>query len=145
MGRFEGLLTQRFCNVGLFASLHLPLPPSVPSPLHTSTHTKNVHTMADSRRASTSASHYPRLDNGSSTHGVSEMDPETRDAVLAMRSEWKMYATIAFCHTFRALLKLPRFTGDQLGESEPTFARARVVCRVACYLLIECYQRSLPP
>lgn len=69
--------------------------------------------MSPDARARTS--HYPHLDNGSSTHGTSDMDPETRDAVMAMRGDWKFYATVSFCHTFRALLKLPKFTADQLG------------------------------
>lgn len=51
------------------------------------------------------------------------MDPETRDAVMAMRGDWKFYATVSFCHTFRALLKLPKFTADQLGGFESASRR----------------------
>ena len=71
------------------------------------------NTVGMSPRARTN--HYPRLENGSSSFGTGDMAPETRDAVMAMRSDWKFYATVSFCYTFRAVLKLPKFTADQLG------------------------------
>ena len=49
---------------------------------------------------------------------------------MSMRGDWKFYATVSFCHTFRSLLKLPKFTADQLGAS--------VLCVCACVLACVC-------
>jgi len=58
---------------------------------------------------------YPRLEHGSSTHGLSHLGAPARDAVMAMRSDWKFYAFLSFVHTFKTVLKLPKVTGDQIG------------------------------
>ena len=72
-----------------------------------------TRTMPEPRAA---ASHYPRLENGSSSHGTAEMSPEERDAVMSLRADWKFFALLSFSHTFGAVLKLPKLTADELGE-----------------------------
>lgn len=63
--------------------------------------------------------HYPKLEDGSSVFGLEEylFNRATREHVLGNRSDWKFYALSSFCHTFRAVLRLPAFTGDQLERS----------------------------
>ena len=58
-----------------------------------------------------------RLENGCSTHGLDDVPPETRAAVLALRASWKFFSVQSFCHTFRAVLRLPNFTGDELERA----------------------------
>ena len=79
---------------------------------------KTLGMSPESRARTNTTRGYPRLENGSSSYGTGDMTPETRDAVMSMRSDWKFYATVSFCHTFRAVLKLPKFTADQLGACD---------------------------
>ena len=58
-----------------------------------------------------------RSENGCSTHGLDDASPETRAATLAMRADWKFFAVHSFCHTFRAVLRLPEFTSEELERS----------------------------
>ena len=53
---------------------------------------------------------------------MEDADPETREAVLALRGDWKFYAVFSFCHTFRAVMRLPAFTADRLERAllDPT-------------------------
>ena len=73
-------------------------------------------------RGDATARDYPKLQNGSSTRGLEDADPETREAVLALRGDWKFYAVFSFCHTFRAVMRLPAFTADRLERAllDPT-------------------------
>ena len=73
-------------------------------------------------RGDATARDYPKLQNGSSTRGLEDADPETRQAVLALRGDWKFYAVFSFCHTFRAVMRLPAFTADRLERAllDPT-------------------------
>jgi len=73
-------------------------------------------------RGDATARDYPKLHNGSSTRGLEDADPETRQAVLALRGDWKFYAVFSFCHTFRAVMRLPAFTADRLERAvvDPT-------------------------
>ena len=68
-------------------------------------------------RGDATAREYPKLQNGSSTRGLEGADPETREAVLALRGDWKFYAVFSFCHTFRAVMRLPVFTADRLERA----------------------------
>ena len=73
-------------------------------------------------RGDSTARGYLTLAKGSSTFGLDDCDVETRDATLSLRRDWKFYALVSFCHTFRAVMRLPEFTSDQLerGLLDPT-------------------------
>ena len=76
----------------------------------------------DMGRGDSTARGYLTLAKGSSTFGLDDCDVETRDATLSLRRDWKFYALVSFCHTFRAVMRLPEFTSDQLerGLLDPT-------------------------
>ena len=69
------------------------------------------------KREDSLSRHYPKLQDGSSVFGLEEFDDEARAHVIGNRSDWKFYALCSFCHTFRAVLRLPTFTGDELERS----------------------------
>ena len=68
---------------------------------------------------------YPRLENGSSTYGTKDLDPETKRVVMYLRGNWQFYAALSFFNTFRPLLRFPLCTGDEFGACH---ARARALC-----------------
>lgn len=69
------------------------------------------------KREDSLSRHYPKLQDGSSVFGLEEFDDEARAHVIGNRSDWKFYALCSFCHTFRAVLRFPTFTGDELERS----------------------------
>ena len=88
-------------------------------------------------RGDATARDYPKLQNGSSTRGLEDADPETREAVLALRGDWKFYAVFSFCHTFRAVLRLPAFSADRLERALLDPAREVVVIELILRLIEE--------
>ena len=86
-------------------------------------------------RGDATAREYPKLQNGSSTRGLEGADPETREAVLALRGDWKFYAVFSFCHTFRAVMRLPVFTADRLERALLDPAREVVVIELILRLI----------
>jgi hypothetical protein len=76
---------------------------------------------------------YPRLENGSSTFGVVDLPDDVKKATMELRSDWKFYALSSFCYTFRAVLRLPEFTGDQLGA-----CGCRLTTRLSFALRVTC-------
>ena len=78
-----------------------------------------------------------RSENGCSTHGLDDASPETRAATLAMRADWKFFAVHSFCHTFRAVLRLPEFTSEELERS--------LIDPISHTLIIEVRSAAPPP
>ena len=59
----------------------------------------------------------PKRDSSEKTDRRSqskEARAATMAAAVALRCDWKFYAVVSFCHTFRAVMRLPAFSADQL-------------------------------
>jgi hypothetical protein len=65
------------------------------------------------------------------------MDDRAREAVMALRSDWRFFAVHAFCHAFAAVLRLPAFTCEDLERSLLDPTEGELLCVEVCLRLIE--------
>lgn len=79
----------------------------------------------------------PRVATGSSASGTETMDDRAREAVMALRSDWRFFAVHAFCHAFAAVLRLPAFTCEDLERSLLDPTEGELLCVEVCLRLIE--------